>query len=165
MRSTILRAAFAALALATPLAAQQGTYAFVNVDVLPMDGEGVVSGLTVLVEDGLITRVGPASEVPIPEGATRIEGEGRYLMPGLAEMHAHVPPSASPPRETLEDILFLYVANGVTTIRGMLGQDYQTTRSRSPTSWRRTRCWGRASTWALLPSTETARRTRTQRFR
>jgi len=125
MRNITVRAAFAALALTTPLAAQQDTYAFVNVNVLPMEGEGVVSGQTVLVEAGLITRVGPASEVPIPEGATRIEGEGRYLMPGLAEMHAHVPPSASPPRGALEDILFLYVANGVTTIRGMLGQGYQ----------------------------------------
>jgi imidazolonepropionase-like amidohydrolase len=125
MRSTTLRAAFAALALATPLAGQQGTYAFVDVNVLPMKGEGVVSGQTVLVESGLITRVGPASEVPIPDGAIRIEGEGRYLMPGLAEMHAHVPPSASPPKDALEDILFLYVANGITTIRGMLGQGYQ----------------------------------------
>jgi imidazolonepropionase-like amidohydrolase len=125
MRSTILRAAFAALALATPLSAQQGTYAFVNVNVLSMEDEGVVPGQTVLVEDGLITRVGAAAQVQIPRGATRIDGDGRYLMPGLAEMHAHVPPSANPPREALEDILFLYVANGVTTIRGMLGQDYQ----------------------------------------
>jgi imidazolonepropionase-like amidohydrolase len=46
-------------------------------------------------------------------------------MPGLAETHAHVPPQPDPPREVLEDILFLYVANGITTIRGMLGQAYQ----------------------------------------
>ncbi|HIC54523.1 MAG TPA: amidohydrolase, partial [Gemmatimonadetes bacterium] len=38
---------------------------------------------------------------------------------------AHVPSSANPAREAVEDILFLYVANGVTTIRGMLGSDYQ----------------------------------------
>ncbi len=125
MRSNALGAAFAALTLAMPLAAQQEAYAFVNVTILPMEGEEVVPGQTVLVEDGLITRVGSASDVQIPEGATRIDGDGRYLMPGLAEMHAHVPPSASPPRDVLEDILFLYVANGVTTIRGMLGQDYQ----------------------------------------
>ena len=46
-------------------------------------------------------------------------------MPGLAEMHAHVPPGENPPREEVEDILFLYVANGITTIRGMLGSAYQ----------------------------------------
>jgi imidazolonepropionase-like amidohydrolase len=40
-------------------------------------------------------------------------------------MHAHVPPGADPPRESVEDILFLYVANGITTIRGMLGSEYQ----------------------------------------
>ena len=46
-------------------------------------------------------------------------------MPGLAEMHAHVPSGADPPRDAVEDILFLYIANGITTIRGMLGSDYQ----------------------------------------
>jgi hypothetical protein len=46
-------------------------------------------------------------------------------MPGLAEMHAHVPPGDNPPRDAVEDILFLYVANGITTIRGMLGSAYQ----------------------------------------
>ena len=46
-------------------------------------------------------------------------------MPGLAEMHAHVPPGADAPREAVEDILFLYIANGITSIRGMLGSEYQ----------------------------------------
>jgi len=49
-----------------------------------------------------------------------IEGQGKYVMPGLAEMHAHIP---SPPvsKETIEETLFLYLSNGITTIRGMLG--------------------------------------------
>lgn len=111
-------------ALAAP-AVGQGTYAFVDVTVLPMDRLGTQPGQTVVVEDGEITAVGPAGSVRVPNGATRIEGRGRFLMPGLAEMHAHVPPTANPPRDVLEDILFLYVANGVTTIRGMLGQTYQ----------------------------------------
>src|SRR5690606_27369981 len=49
-----------------------------------------------------------------------IDGRERYLVPGLAEMHAHVPPSSD--RRYLEEVLFLYVANGVTTVRGMLGE-------------------------------------------
>jgi imidazolonepropionase-like amidohydrolase len=60
----------------------------------------------------------------LPAGATRIDGRGKFLMPGLAEMHAHVPPG-SPTEEQLADIMFLYVANGITTIRGMLGAPYQ----------------------------------------
>ena len=45
-------------------------------------------------------------------------------MPGLAEMHAHVPPNGAP-EQVNRDIMFLYVANGVTTIRAMLGAPNQ----------------------------------------
>ena len=49
-----------------------------------------------------------------------IDGGGKFAVPGLAEMHAHIP---SPPisKEQLEETLFLYLSNGITTIRGMLG--------------------------------------------
>lgn len=109
----------------TPPPAAPGTVAFVGVDVLPMDRTGVVEDQTVIVLDGEIVEVGFADDVVVGEGATIIDGTGRYLMPGLAEMHAHVPPGANPPRDAVEDILFLYIANGVTTIRGMLGSEYQ----------------------------------------
>lgn len=107
------------------LAAQEGRWAFVDVAVVTPEGEEVREHRTVLVEDGVISRVGDAASLAVPDGFTAIPGEGRYLMPGLAEMHAHVPPVPDPDPEALEDILFLYVANGVTTIRGMLGQAYQ----------------------------------------
>lgn len=106
-------------------AAAPGTIAITHVTTLPMDRPGTVEDQTVVVVDGVITEVGPASEVTVGSGATIIDGEGRFLMPGLAEMHAHVPPGSNPPREAIDDILFLYIANGVTTIRGMLGSDYQ----------------------------------------
>ena len=118
----------AAAAMSAPAGARaQVSYAFENVTVIPMDSEGLRPGQTVVVVEGRITAVGPAGSVAIPEGAERIAGAGRFLMPGLAEMHAHVPPTESgwPDREELSDILFLYVANGVTTIRGMLGAPYQ----------------------------------------
>jgi hypothetical protein len=133
MRRSLRVLTTAALTLALhlsipPSAAAQtsGTWAFTNVTVIPMDSERVLPGHTVVVRNGVITAVGPAAEVPVPEGAMRIDGTGRYLMPGLAEMHAHVPPAQQrPPQQVLDDILFLYVANGVTTIRGMLGSPYQ----------------------------------------
>jgi len=102
-----------------------GLTAFTNVNVLPMASETVLADQTVVVADGVIVAAGPASDVEVPRGATVIDGSDRYLMPGLAEMHAHVPPGENPPREEVEDILFLYVANGITTIRGMLGSAYQ----------------------------------------
>lgn len=94
------------------------TVAFVDVNVVPMDQERVVERQTVIVQDGRITAIGPVDGTPIPEGAVRVEGQGRYLMPGLAEMHGHIPTNDA---QYAEDVLFLYVANGVTLVRGMLG--------------------------------------------
>lgn len=98
----------------------QQAFAFVHVNVIPMDRERVLEAQTVLVEQGRIVRLGPADAVELPDDAIRIEARGKYLIPGLAEMHAHVPPQGG--KEWMERVLFLYVANGITTVRGMLGQ-------------------------------------------
>ena len=98
--------------------------AFVNVNVIPMTGEQVMEDQTVLVRDGRIAAVGTAGEVSVPEDAQRVDGEGRYLIPGWAEMHGHIPSPKSEPEFT-ENVLFLYLANGVTTVRGMLGRTGQ----------------------------------------
>ena len=104
----------------TPAPAAPGTTAFVDVTVVPMDGRRPLANQTVVVRGDRIVAVGPAARTTVPTGATRVEGRGKYLMPGLAEMHGHVPPPNAPPQLT-EDVLFLYVANGITTVRGMLG--------------------------------------------
>ncbi|HEY0809320.1 MAG TPA: hypothetical protein VGD49_04125, partial [Longimicrobiales bacterium] len=87
---TILTALVVATA-ANTAAAQNATYAFTNVNVVPMTSETVLSDQTVVVHNGRITAVGPAARVNVPAGATRIDGRGKYLMPGLAEMHGHIP--------------------------------------------------------------------------
>ncbi|HEX2488913.1 MAG TPA: amidohydrolase family protein [Blastocatellia bacterium] len=98
--------------------------AFVNVNVVPMDRERVIENQTVIVRSGRIAEIGPANKVKVPDGATRVEGAGKYLMPGLAEMHGHIPPPNAPKAYT-ESVLFLYAANGITTVRGMLGAPNQ----------------------------------------
>lgn len=98
--------------------------AFVGVDVLPMDSERVLADQTVVVDGGRIVAMGPVATTPVPAGALRIEGDGRFLMPGLAEMHGHIPPPQAPAQH-IEAVLFLYVANGITTVRGMLGHPGQ----------------------------------------
>ncbi len=94
------------------------TTAFVNANVVPMDREGVLAGYTVVVSKGRIVGMGPSSSVDPPADAMVIDAAGKYLMPGLAEMHGHMPGG-----DLEEKVMFLYVANGVTTVRGMLGQD------------------------------------------
>ena len=92
-------------------AAPTSAVAFVDVNVVPMDRERIIEAQTVVVLGTRIQAIGPVDETEVPEGARRIEGSGRYLMPGLADMHAHVD----------EDALLLFLANGVTTVRNMHG--------------------------------------------
>ncbi len=92
--------------------------AFVNVNVVPMSSEQVLAERTVIVDKGVITVIGAVDEVRVPPGATVVDGTDRFLMPGLGEMHAHVPA----PGPDLDRVLTLFAANGVTTIRGMLGR-------------------------------------------
>ena len=120
-------ASAAALLLAAvlpPAACAQGAAdavtAFVDVTVIPMDAERTLPGHTVLVQGDRIVAVGPSASVPVPQGAVRVDGRGKFLVPGLAEMHGHVPQPGGPAQYT-EDVLFLYLANGITTVRGMLG--------------------------------------------
>jgi len=87
--------------------------AFLNVNVVPMDKEGVLENQTVVVANGRISEIGATGKVKVPKGATRIEGKGRYLMPGLVDMHAHL----YAPQE-----LPLYLANGVTTVFNLNGR-------------------------------------------
>jgi imidazolonepropionase-like amidohydrolase len=56
----------------------------------------------------------------VPADATRVEGRGKFLIPALAEMHAHVP-GGQATETAVERVIFLYAANGIGTIRGMLG--------------------------------------------
>ncbi len=128
--------------LALPLNAQKPV-AFIDVTVVPMDKEQVLPHETVVVEGNRIVQVGPSTSVKVPHGALKIDGKGKYLMPGLADMHVHMirswpktesrsPGSSPPPRTTPasasmdperenQTLGLLFVANGVTTVRNMWG--------------------------------------------
>lgn len=99
-------------------AAPAASTAFFNVNVVPMTRDTVIEAQTVVVEDGVITVIGNVDDVPLSKDTQVIDGTDRYLMPGLAEMHAHVPGDA----DEIDRVLTLFAANGVTTIRGMLGR-------------------------------------------
>ncbi|MDH3265598.1 MAG: amidohydrolase family protein [Gammaproteobacteria bacterium] len=92
---------------------------FLNVNIVPMTSESVLAGQTVVVADGVIVAIGDVDRVPLPKGAQIVDGTDRFLLPGLAEMHAHVPDAAS---QDLERDFLLFAANGISIIRGMLGQ-------------------------------------------
>lgn len=92
---------------------------FRGVTVIPMDKNQILEDKDVVVRYGKITAINPTGRTKPGKNALIIEAKGKFLMPGLAEMHAHVPPidDIAP----MKDVLKLFVLNGVTTIRGMLG--------------------------------------------
>ena len=125
-------AMWASSAQASDPKGQSNTIAFIHASVVPMDRERVLADHTVVVVDGRITAVSPASEVEVPPEAVRIDARGRYLLPALSDMHVHVEgeswnallsPEAVAASKTLpfEDFLFPYVANGVTTVQVLSG--------------------------------------------
>jgi imidazolonepropionase-like amidohydrolase len=124
MRGTITASAGLVLALMAtglaPRAQQPGAIALVNVTVIPMDRERTLPDQAVIVRGTRIEALGPASSVQIPPDARRIDGRGKFLIPTLSEMHAHIPPGNAPDAE-IERVLTLYAVNGIGTIRGMLG--------------------------------------------
>ncbi|MBK5910717.1 amidohydrolase [Rhodothalassium salexigens] len=84
----------AAALLARPAAAARfdppPRTAIVGGTVLPLDGRGAIANGVILIEGDRIVAVGPASDVTVPDDARRIDATGRWLMPGLMNMHVHL---------------------------------------------------------------------------
>ncbi len=119
---SLYRVAFLLLALfVVGCAVESDTVVIHDVDVLTMETDQVMERQTIIIDNGTISWVGDADDADIPTGASIVEGN-YYVMPGLSEMHAHIP-SANQGSEVMENTLALYLAYGITTIRGMLGQE------------------------------------------
>lgn len=102
-------------------ATQNETIAFVGVSVIPMDKERVLKNQTVLIRAGRIAEIGDEGKIKIPADARRIDGRGKFLMPGIVDMHLHLPPGEGANNDLPSQQLQLLLANGVTTGRNMLG--------------------------------------------
>jgi len=115
----ILVLVFSACALAQGV--QPITFAFTNVNVIPLDHEGIEQGETVLVRGDRIAAVGSRSEIKVPSDAVVIDCTGRYLVPGLTDAHVHVP--GTPVMRTRDDFgdAPIYLAYGVTTVLNLGG--------------------------------------------
>ena len=90
-----------------------------DVNIIDVRNGEVLENRQIVVDSGKIKRISTTVENTAGY-STKIDGKGKYILPGMAEMHAHIP---QPPtsNQRIEDVLFLYLSNGITTIRGMLG--------------------------------------------
>jgi imidazolonepropionase-like amidohydrolase len=86
--------------------------ALVGVHVLAMQGEGMLADQTLVVRNGRIEALGPRDALDVPWNAIRVEGAGRFVLPGLVDMHTHV---------TGGRTLRAALAHGITTVRNMRG--------------------------------------------
>jgi len=84
-----------------------------SVSIIPMDTERIIADVTVLVDEGRVRAMGPAGFVSVPPDATRVDGRGQFLVPGLWDMHVHF---EGPPV-----VLGKFLAAGVTGVRVMWG--------------------------------------------
>jgi imidazolonepropionase-like amidohydrolase len=91
---------------------QSPVVAFQNVNVIPMDREHLLENQTVIVQDGIVEEIGLSTEIEIPAEALVVDGSGKYLIPGLVDMHVHM---------MNENELLLFAAHGVTSVRNMWG--------------------------------------------
>jgi len=85
---------------------------FKNINVLPMTAEIIYKNQTVIVRNEKIIETGSSEVIEIPENSVIIDGENKYLLPGLSDMHVHA---------WTENDMVLFIANGVTSVRNMGG--------------------------------------------
>jgi imidazolonepropionase-like amidohydrolase len=97
---------------------------FTHVAVIGMTAEFVQQDMTVVIVGDRITNLGKAAEVKVPTPARMLDGRGKFLMPGLWDMHIHT--FRHNPRSTNTWYFPLFIANGVTVVRDMwtTGDDF-----------------------------------------
>lgn len=90
-----------------------------NTNIIDVRSGEILKNRQVVIDSGRIQSI--LESIKNEKGyTTNIDGTGKYLIPGLAEMHAHIPPPSTD-AQRIEETLFLYLSNGITTVRGMLG--------------------------------------------
>jgi imidazolonepropionase-like amidohydrolase len=117
--------AVSALVASRAAAQVESALVITNVSVIPMDRERVLPGQTVLIRGGRIVAVGPARAVAVPASAMKIDGTGRFLIPGLVDAHVHYDEDAPGSDPHIDEInneySQLFLSAGVTEVMNLCG--------------------------------------------
>jgi imidazolonepropionase-like amidohydrolase len=120
LRWGLLLLTVAGLAVSTRPVLAQSTVVFTHVNVIDATGSPVQPDMTVIVRGERIAAVAKTGKVKIPSHAQVVDGQGRYLIPGLWDMHVHTVFGDWVPKNE-KVTLPLFIANGVTGVRDMGG--------------------------------------------
>ena len=116
-----LFAIVAAALLASCSSSHPATMAITHVTLIDATGAAPQPDSTVIVSEGRISAAGSANSIVIPRSAKVVDASGKFLIPGLADMHIHLT-GAGEPSGSRDFILPLLIANGITTVRDMGGK-------------------------------------------
>jgi imidazolonepropionase-like amidohydrolase len=104
--------------------------AITHVTVIDVKSGTALTDQTVIITGAKITEVGNALKVSVPKDASKVDGQGKYLIPGLWDMHVHMAGITADPHWS-QPLLGVMLANGITGMRDMGGNlpDLQNWRS------------------------------------
>ena len=102
-------------------ALEKGVWAITDATIVPMDRDTAFRNATILIRDGRVADIGPSSRVTVPGNARRVDGRGKWVIPGLVDMHGHLYADEFVPDSVAPYELGVYLAQGVTTVRLMIG--------------------------------------------
>ena len=130
MHSRLFTALFAMTSIiaSAPIAANEGSIAFIGAAIIDGTGAEPLADSVLVITDGRVRSIGPASEVSIPEDATRIDVGGKTIIPGLINTHGHAGgtlglETGHYSRRNVLDQLSLYARYGVTTVVSLGGDE------------------------------------------
>ena len=102
-----------------------GPLVLTHATIIDATGAPPKTDMTVIISAGRITGLGPSRTLPAPAGARVVDATGKFLIPGLWDMHIHLDdPELWPThvtREEEEKVFPLLIANGITGVRDMGG--------------------------------------------
>src|SRR6266481_7248998 len=120
-RAFLFFCSFAAfLVLSAYSAPRESTLAITHVSVMDMTGAKPLADQTVIIQKDRIAAIGASNAVAMPRGAQILDAHGKFLLPGLVDMHIHLT-AAGEPDGSRKFIIPLLLANGITTVRDMGG--------------------------------------------
>ena len=103
-----------------PIRAATSSYiALIHVTIIDVSEGSAKPDMTVLISDGRIIAIGSSSEIRTPKQVRVLDGRGKFLIPGLWDMHKHIGGISAKPSWSMHVLIPLLVANGITGVRDM----------------------------------------------